>query len=328
MDENHVPQWHVIGSSVQGASHERIMLPNQDAISWLPESGTGPPLILAVSDGHGSATSFRSDIGAQLAVEEAVAVCSTILTSQPDRPNLSAVKRWCEESLPREIVRRWCNAVADDLAVRPPTSEELSKLEAEKGIDDRRHVTLEPILAYGATILTLLVTESFILFTQLGDGDILTVSENGEISRPLPSDERLLGDETTSLCMREAWRDFEVSFQALDGTPPALVLVSTDGYANSFRNEADFLKIGPDYLNMIRLDGLDYVDRSLGAWLSEASHKGSGDDITLGIICRMDALAKSDEHLCAEQAEGEDNGMADMDSSSKTELPSELHGER
>ncbi|MFM7713741.1 MAG: protein phosphatase 2C domain-containing protein, partial [Microcystis sp.] len=66
MKEN-IPQlkWRCIGESVKGASHVRSGLPNQDAIRWFPESGIGLPLILAVSDGHGSAKSFRSDRGSR-----------------------------------------------------------------------------------------------------------------------------------------------------------------------------------------------------------------------------------------------------------------------
>ena len=80
----------------------------------------------------------------------------------------------------------------------------------------------------------------------------------------------------------------------MSGEPPALILVSTDGYANSFRNEAGFFKVGSDLLDMIREDGLDSISDNLETWLIEASQAGSGDDVTLGLICRMDALAKVD----------------------------------
>ena len=148
-------------------------------------------------------------------------------------------------------------------------------------------------LAYGATLLAVVVAESFILYLQLGDGDILVVSEAGEVSRaPLPTDERLFANETTSLCLRDAWREFRSHFQVISASSPALILVSTDGYGNSFRDEAGFLQVGADVLAMIRADGLDAVSASLETWLTEASQEGSGDDVTLGILCRMDTLEK------------------------------------
>jgi len=120
----------------------------------------------------------------------------------------------------------------------------------------------------------------------------LLVSEQGEVGRPLPKDERLFANETTSLCSRNAWSDFRFGFQSLVGAPPALILVSTDGYANSFVNEEAFFKVGKDVLEILLSDGVETVERSLEPWLVEASETGSGDDITLAIICRLDALAK------------------------------------
>jgi hypothetical protein len=43
-----------------------------------------------------------------------------------------------------------------------------------------------------------------------------------------------------------------MGFQVLVETPPALILLATDGYANSFPDEAGFLKVGSDLLGMIR----------------------------------------------------------------------------
>ena len=291
MDDGRQPQWRAIGRSVRGASHVRADLPNQDAIAWLPESGTGLPLVLAVSDGHGSARCFRSDVGARLAVETATQVIQEFLESLPESSSHSAIKRWAAENLPRAIVHRWRDGVADDVSARPLKGAELDPLEAKEGAGKRRQVVLDPLLAYGATLLAVLVAESFILYLQLGDGDILAVSETGEVSRPpLPADERLFANHTTSLCSREAWRDFRSYFQVLSGSPPALVLVSTDGYANSFRDEAGFLQVGADLLAMIRADGLDAVGESLAAWLTQASQDGSGDDVTLGLLCRTAGL--------------------------------------
>ena len=62
-------EWRAIGESVRGAAHLRSGLVNQDAFHWLPASGVGPPLILVISDGHGSAKYFRSHIGSAQAAE-------------------------------------------------------------------------------------------------------------------------------------------------------------------------------------------------------------------------------------------------------------------
>jgi serine/threonine protein phosphatase PrpC len=253
-------------------------------------------MIAAVSDGHGHAKSFRSGIGAEFAVRAAVRVC-TEFVGRLGSQDLSTIKRYSEDDLPKGVVNSWNEAVADDLSTRPFLVEELAQLELKQGIRSRREVALTPVIAYGATVLVVLVASSFHLFLQLGDGEILTVSDDGEVSRPVKPDERLFANETTSLSSRDAWRDFRVSLQAISGRPPALVLLCTDGYVNSFSNDAGFLKVGPDLLAMIRSEGIGSVEAQLQSWLSEASREGSGDDITVGILCRNDALKPDDRPM-------------------------------
>ncbi len=70
-DSQEPPEWRVIGETVPGASHLRAGIPNQDAILQVRESGRGLPLVVSVSDGHGSHKCFRSDRGSRFAVREA-----------------------------------------------------------------------------------------------------------------------------------------------------------------------------------------------------------------------------------------------------------------
>jgi serine/threonine protein phosphatase PrpC len=287
--------WRVIGKSVMGATHKRANLPNQDAILWWPEKGEGPPLVLAISDGHGSSKCFRSDVGSRLAVSSATRLIGEFLKSveslkdTPRQLSESAISRMAEEHLPQKITRAWVEEVKNHYAEHPFLDEELQALEEKDGYKARQAVEANPQLAYGATLLSVLVTDYYILYLQIGDGDILIVDEMGAVKRPMSKDERLIANETTSLSSQEAWADFRVECQWLQlGQLPALLLLSTDGYFNSFSDEANFQKIGPDYLQMIRESGLHSVYQNLERWLSESSSKGSGDDITLGLIKRRE----------------------------------------
>ena len=93
----------------------------------------------------------------------------------------------------------------------------------------------------------------------------------------------MIANETTSLCQPEAWKEFRSSWVTRPALP-SLVLLSTDGYANSFRSDEDFLKIGQDYLDIIRQQGIASLAEELPTILTEATHQGSGDDITLAIL--------------------------------------------
>jgi len=264
----------VTATSVRGASHIRSGLPNQDDMKWYPPRfSSGLPIIMAISDGHGSQKSFRSQSGAYFAVHVAVEVIKEFIESQADVSNFTRVKRIAEEQLPKEFVRRWKAKVLSDIEARPFSAEDSKLL---KGKDS--------VVAYGATLLAVLVTSEFIMYWQIGDGDILTLLEHGEIERPIPKDERLFANETTSLCAKDAWRDFRFCFQPILDSPPKLILSATDGYANSFGNDENFLKVASDIWEIIQTEGFNFVRRNLQDWLKEASESGSGDDITVGII--------------------------------------------
>jgi hypothetical protein len=190
------------------------------------------------------------------------------------------------EQIPRELVRRWRVAVRHHLNDNPFSPRALEQVEATAGSSARREVEINPYLAYGSTLLGALVTNVFLLYFQLGDGDILLVSEAGEVTQPWPRDKRLLGVETTSLCIPDSWSDVRIGFQPASYHSLALILLSTDGYANSFREECGFLRVGRDILEIIQSDGMQRVEQSLESWLEEASEFGSGDDITLGVLYR------------------------------------------
>jgi hypothetical protein len=277
-----------MGETVRGASHRRARQRRQDAIRWQVADETDWGLIMAVSDGHGSPTNFRSHLGANRAVRAMEIEFNRLLESNPELDNLSAVKRLAVERLPQLLVRSWEQMVAAHLRRSPITEGELAQLSEKRGPNRAAKVRARPQLAYGATVLGALVTEAFIVYVQLGDGDIITATHHGAVLRPLPEDGRLHGDQTTSLCTPEAWRDVRVGFQALSDNPPRLILMATDGYANSFRDEASFIQVGPDLLELIRENGLDWVQQEIPGWLNEASQSGSGDDVTLGLIYRLE----------------------------------------
>jgi serine/threonine protein phosphatase PrpC len=284
-------EWRMIGETVCGASHRRAGTPNQDAILLVRESSVGLPLILSVSDGHGSDKCFRSHRGSRFAVAVGAELMCEFFSDRGDA-EVPLPDGKIGGALSAEFARRWNAAVDADLAREPLKAEELDRLEAKDGARARKMVEANRRLAYGATTLTVGLTDSFAVYLQLGDGEIVTVSETGEVSRPLAEDERLLANETTSLCADTAARDFRFACLPLTDPPPALILVTTDGYANSFADDAGFLKVGSDLLAMLRADGFDAVNRSVRGWLEEATRIGSGDDCTLGVICRMDALTQ------------------------------------
>ena len=286
--------WRLATASVRGATHMRASQPNQDALCQLPVSGDGWPFI-AVADGHGSAKSFRSETGAILAVASAMVVVPQIL-SDPAIADTGSLKL----QLPQRVVDVWRLGVERHIAEQPFTPDEWARLLASVGAQGRAEVETNPWLAYGTTLLFAAVRAEHVIYAQLGDGDILLVATDGTVSRPCwPADRRLFANETTSLCRPEAWLDMRIDVQSDN---PALIMLATDGYANSFANDADFRRVGTDLLAMIRADGLAAVAAALPDWLDESSRLGSGDDITLGLIYNIGVTINTSSAAVAEPA--------------------------
>jgi serine/threonine protein phosphatase PrpC len=294
MDQADDQSWQLLGESVCGSSHRRAGLPNQDAIArWTPTGDQGMPAIMVVSDGHGSSPHFRSEIGAALAVDSALSVLRDFAEKCGSDIAKGHLTTSSISELPEILVPAWTHAVTDHLTTHPFSEKDWSHLPAADIEAAREAIASNPLLAYGATLLAVLVANSVAIFLQLGDGDILCVDDRGQTTRPMPEDKRLVANQTTSLCQPEATREFRLSVLQGRDQLPVLIVVSTDGYANAFRSDEDFLLVGHDYLNMLRTSGADSVRKQLGGILTEASTNGSGDDITVGLMRRMTAFEEN-----------------------------------
>lgn len=300
--------WKVVAASVRGASHHRSGAPNQDAVRFWTNEQDREQVVLAVSDGHGSGRHFRSHIGADLAVRTAVCVLQPQVQQGKDSPDRFRIQDLAGEVFQRRLVASWQQAVTAHFKENPFSDEELEALDDPQETQARQAVESIPILAYGATLLVVAANQEGTCFLQLGDGDILIVDREGQTCRPLDPDERLTANQTTSLCQFEAWKEFRTRYVSRQHSPPpALVLVSSDGYANAFRSEEDFLQIGWDYLQMSREEGLEGVARVLPEILSEASTQGSGDDITLGLLLHSPSALQEARPAVLERGAGENH---------------------
>lgn len=214
---------------------------------------------LAIADGHGS--SKHADIGARLAVQVALTLLVRFAEDLGKRAsNMIEVQKYAEHPLRVQIVREW-----------------KERVHAKSGDSET------PLVDYGSTLLVALATPDFLLVGQLGDGDILLVNEDGTVDVPLPADPEAFADETLSLCLPEAEHSFRLRVLP---TPKqeTLLLLSTDGYSKSYSTDAAFRQIGPDYLKLIREDGVSRLTLHLRGFLEAVTNQGSGDDIALALL--------------------------------------------
>ncbi|MBN2795053.1 MAG: protein phosphatase 2C domain-containing protein [Clostridia bacterium] len=269
--------WRNTFETVTGKSHVKIKMPNQDAA--LSKTISDEILITAVADGHGSKRCFRSHLGANYAVESAV----TILEEIQDRLfkdgalNLKAFGKFYT----KQIVKLWRDKVDADLKEHPLEENIIED-------NDKKSIKKNPYIVYGSTLLIVILVKDFIVCYQLGDGDILFISKSKKVSKPIKRDERHIANDTSSLCLLKPEKEFKIKvFRDLKHVLK-MIIISTDGYSNSFSSEHDFMKVGSDLIEIALEDGFEVIDENLKEWIEETSNLGSGDDTSVSVLMRIE----------------------------------------
>ncbi|MBQ7165823.1 MAG: protein phosphatase 2C domain-containing protein, partial [Treponema sp.] len=237
--------------SVQGAAHERREKDAENAAAGrkfpcqdrsfaekceLAGKRGGSCYVSCVCDGHGGAAYFRSGTGAALAVESirtcvaaSAAPLLRLIASSPSQAKATL------QDLTRAILQDWCRRVDADLEICPITEKEWAFLDQDDPAAADRYRKGEDLRSiYGTTALACACGGGAWFALQIGDGDIVLHTEKKGFFKPVPEDERLFLNQTTSLCDTDAENEFRT---ACGREEPDAILCSSDGIANSFAGD-------------------------------------------------------------------------------------------
>lgn len=274
------------GCSRRGASHIRSETPCQDAYSIWSGSAWGTPyLIVAVADGHGDERHDLSQYGSALAVKGAVDELLSLHVHFDLKETSSALMSSFKADFPRRVGRRWRRYVLEDIEAHRAAkgSVDSQKVRQVSDSSNRSDAGQEIFSRYGTTLLTGLVTQDTVLIGQIGDGDILLIRPDGSLELPFQRDMTPVGTATYSLSSPEASKLWQTA--TLERGEGGLLLMVTDGLANAFTDETQFHIFAKSLQNRINQFGMPKVAASIPHWLESYSERGSGDDITLTLVC-------------------------------------------
>ena len=272
-------------NSVRGASHIRKDTPCEDFGIKLD---CGEFKIFAVADGHGDPNCLRSNIGSkyvcQIASKELESFARTIHEQAWEEKLFDKQEsRLLIEKLILTIVGKWADSVGEELEQNPLTEEEMQKAptyakEYSNGIRTER--------MYGTTLIAGLQTERYLLLLQQGDGRCDVFDCNGNVSQPIPWDDRCVGTATTSLCDHDAAQSCRYHIIDLQENPVIACVAGTDGVEDSFPTSME--KTHVFYRELLRYaceHGVPALEEHLVEELNALSMNGSADDVTVsGII--------------------------------------------
>lgn len=254
-------------ASVQGHTHKLKNLVNQDAIQIQKiENG----LIVALADGHGGAPCFRSAIGSAFAVEIACQVLKN--RCKEWSYSVQTAKKFGYNCL-QEIEKLWSEKALCHLSKNGFKNEEVDSLSQH----EKRTLGKNALMAYGTTIMASVISPQGVLIINIGDGNVLIQNQNASFAT-MQKGSCALGNETESLALPEAYtygNAYTYSVDNLQG-----LLLSTDGYANSFKTPSGFEKVLSDLCALSNSHSIESIQNQWPQWLEETSRSGSGDDIT------------------------------------------------
>ena len=260
----------IFGEAVKGASHKNNNISCQDAfkIEHLSESCS----IVAVADGHGSSACPYSKYGSAMAVNTFCYIIRRIYDSCEG--NLAKVLSYLNQDGEIKV------AQAIDLEWKKRVLKSHTRSKRDNPVRDNGRKDKNAIYKqYGTTLLGLFISPDFVYAFQLGDGDMVLV--NKEIIEPIIYADKILGVETHSLSKEHSWESSLSSILRLDTIDkPAILMLSTDGFSNSYLNDDEYRKACKDYFDLICEHGTYEIAKHLESWLDDTSKYGCGDDIT------------------------------------------------
>ncbi len=257
--------------SIRGRSHIVSGTPCQDYSAHVVSDGYA---IAVVSDGHGSAPHFRSDVGSKLAVESSVEVIGKYLADMDSFKNsLEEDESGTMDRVVKSIISEWTFNVQEYDGTHPLTDDE-NKLISENGIDPTNMFK-----RYGATLIIGVIASGFSFGIQIGDGDLLCINRDSEFNSPIPEDENCVFNHTTSICSSNAFDSFR-HFVIMSDEIVAM-LASTDGFTTSFVSDESYGKQCLNYLYLLdQGDNWDKITENL----QKRSEANAEDDVSLSIV--------------------------------------------
>ena len=283
-------KYYTLACSHVGFSHTKTGTPCQDYTSKVDEEDFH---ILTVSDGHGSSNFVRSDRGSRFACEAAEAAMRQF-AAEIDPAELTADRRRYEALLMlcKNILLRWDEAIKADVAEHPFTEMEVAQVS-----DKYRDAYLQGERiehAYGATLIAVLLTKDYMLALRNGDGECVVIDPKGELSTPIPWNEKCEASVVTSLCDKNAIMDFRFHYTT---ELPAAVFIGSDGIDNSYPKTEDLYTLYCNICTEAVANGIETARTDIIDFLPTLTEKGSQDDVSIAAILDRELLPQVNDEL-------------------------------
>jgi hypothetical protein len=293
--------YQVFSKSIHGAGHIDKGMPCEDYGKVYEDEECK---IFTVADGHGDSNCPRSSVGSKL-------ICEIAINELKDFHSAIKQQEWIsdlfdekkQEIIIRQLITsmfgKWSCAVCDDFNNNPLTDEEYMHAE-EYATFYKKGDRIEHI--YGTTLIAGIITSNYLLLLQQGDGRCDLFDQQGNVSQPIPWDDRCFANVTTSVCDSDAISSCRYFILDVNKNPIVACIAGSDGVEDSY---SSMDKMHTYYRNLLKYaceKGINQLERYLEFDLSELSANGSRDDITISGIIDIEAVKPFLDKMTAENA--------------------------
>lgn len=285
--------------SCQGESHIESNKVCQDAsYSEVNEQMS----IAIVCDGHGGVRYFRSNVGAQKAIEATKkCVDSFVSNINPDiftgkpytskqaitseakagQPTKDTIVDKAFRQLFSSIIYNWRESIEKHAAVTPLSEKEKTDVEGKYTSDFVNGKGLEK--TYGCTLMCYVKTAMYWFAFHIGDGKCIAFDNEGKWDEPIPWDEQCFLNKTTSLCDSSAIDEFRYCYCG-DGTFPMAVFLGSDGIDDSFGETVNMVNFYVQILKLLANEEDAKAYTTIEETLPQLSKIGSKDDMSIACV--------------------------------------------
>lgn len=257
--------------SARGFSHKNTSTVCQDfSCSYYDDER----VIIAVCDGHGGSSYFRSDRGSKFA---SFALISALRNVDIKNEKLLTNSEFLDK-IKLQILCEWNESVEKDLSNNPFTKNELNKLSDEQ----KFALKSNPETAYGTTLNAIMVLKSQVVFVKLGDGGVFYIKDK-EGAPVFEDDNDNVANITCSICQEKAFNHLNIvamSKKKIDGA-----FICTDGLLTPYQSLSNFKIsfIKPFIKKFAKRDASKDIIRFINKL---ADKLGTGDDVSFGAILK------------------------------------------
>lgn len=282
-------------STVQGYNHIKNNKVCEDASDFYDE---GNIQICVVADAHGSDNYPRTYKGSKFAVDAAiksivefVEIADANQVLQDEKNGFSLLIQ-----LSKSILNNWYDLIEKDYEKNPFSLDELEPVSERY---KRRYINENPLelrveKAYGTTLVAFCQTEQYCFGLQIGDGKCAVFDKNCNFNEPIPDDENCQLNVTTSICDSDAIEEFRFY---VSNELPLAVLCGTDGIDDSYASKEELYSLYRGILKVFADYDEETGKKEIEEYLPLLTKRGSGDDVSIGIIVDSQRLKSISELL-------------------------------